>query len=179
MNLILETERLIMREILPSDAEGMFRLDNNANIHKYLGNNPVKTIEESHKYIENIRNQYVQNGTGRFAVLLKETDEFIGWSGIKFITEPENNHVNFYEIGYRLMQEHWGKGYGYESAKAWLDYGFEKMNIKTMYASAHVDNAGSNKILQKIGMLQNGQYYYEDLLCNWYEMENKRFKNED
>ena len=173
MNLILETERLIMREILPSDAEGMFQLDNNANVHKYLGNNPVKTIDESNSYIENIRNQYVQNGIGRFAVLLKETNEFIGWSGIKFITEPENNYVNFYDLGYRLMEDHWGKGYGYESAKAWLDYGFGKMNIKTMYASAHVDNAGSNKILQKIGMIKTEQYYYEDLLCNWYELENE------
>lgn len=179
MNLILETERLLLRPLDYSDAEGMFRLDSNPKVHEYLGNKPVKSIEESNHYIENIRNQYVQNGTGRFAIVLKDTNEFIGWSGIKFITEPENNHVNFYDLGYRLIEEHWGKGYGYESAKAWLDYGFEKMNIKTMYASAHVDNAGSNKILQKIGMLQAGQYYYEDLLCNWYELENKRFKNED
>ena len=172
MNLILETDRLLLRPLDFSDAEGMFRLDSNANVHKYLGNNPVKSIEESNHYIENIRNQYLQNGTGRFAVILKDTNEFIGWCGIKFITEPENNHVNFYEIGYRLMEEHWGKGYGYESAKAWLDYGFEKMNIKTIYASAHLDNVGSNRILRKIGMLQTEQYYYENLLCNWYEMEN-------
>jgi ribosomal-protein-alanine N-acetyltransferase len=172
MNLILETDRLLLRPLDFSDAEGMFRLDSNANVHKYLGNNPVKSIEESNHYIENIRNQYLQNGTGRFAVILKDTNEFIGWCGIKFITEPENNHVNFYEIGYRLMEEHWGKGYGYESAKAWLDYGFEKMNIKTIYASAHADNVRSNRILRKIGMLQTEQYYYENLLCNWYEMEN-------
>ena len=172
MNLILETDRLLLRPLDFSDAEGMFRLDSNANVHKYLGNNPVKSIEESNQDIENIRNQYLQNGIGRFAVILKDTHEFIGWCGIKFITEPENNHVNFYEIGYRLMEEHWEKGYGYESAKAWLDYGFEKMNIKTIYASAHANNVRSNRILRKIGMLQTEQYYYENLLCNWYEMEN-------
>ena len=172
MNLILETDRLLLRPLDFSDAEGMFRLDSNANVHKYLGNNPVKSIEESNHYIENVRNQYLQNGTGRFAVILKDTHEFICWCGIKFITEPENNHVNFYEIGYRLTEKHWGKGYGYESAKAWLDYGFEKMNIKTIYASAHADNVRSNRILRKIGMLQTEQYYYENLLCNWYEMEN-------
>ena len=172
MNLILETDRLLLRPLDFSDAEGMFRLDSNANVHKYLGNNPVKSIEESNHYIENVRNQYLQNGTGRFAVILKDTHDFIGWCGIKFITEPENNHVNFYEIGYRLTEKHWGKGYGYESAKAWLDYGFEKMNIKTIYASAHADNVRSNRILRKIGMLQTEQYYYENLLCNWYEMEN-------
>jgi len=47
MNIYVETERLILREILPIDVEGMFELDSNPIVHKYLGNKPVKTIEES------------------------------------------------------------------------------------------------------------------------------------
>lgn len=172
MDLTIETDRLILRPILLSDAEAMFELDNNPNVHLYLGNNPVKSIDECYVYIESIRNQYLQNGTGRFAVVLKETNEFMGWSGIKFITEPENNHVNFYDLGYRLQEKHWGKGYAFESAKTWLAYGFTTMNIPKMYASAHIENSGSNKILQKIGMIQKGQFFYEDLPCNWYELDN-------
>ena len=176
MNLILETQRLVLREIRLSDAEALFALDCNPNVHHYLGNNPVTSIEQVYQYIESIRNQYIQNGTGRFAIILKESNEFIGWCGIKFITEPENNHVNFYDLGYRIQEEYWRKGYALESVLAWLDYGFTKMNIKTMYASAHIDNVGSNTILQKIGMQQNGQYRYDDLLCNWYVLENSNFK---
>jgi len=41
-----------------------------------------------------------------------------------------------------------------------------------MYASAHIDNAGSNRILRKIGMLLTEQYHYDGLLCNWYELDN-------
>jgi len=176
MDIIIETERLVMRELRPEDAPGMFALDSNPNVHQYLGNNPVQSIEQIHEAIASIRNQYLTRGIGRFAVILKDSNEFIGWSGLKFITEPENNHVNFYDLGYRLQEKHWRKGYALESAIAWLDYGFTQMNIKTMYASAHVDNVGSNAILQKIGMIQNGHFYWDDLLCNWYELENKNFK---
>ncbi|MEO8517124.1 MAG: GNAT family N-acetyltransferase [Flavobacterium sp.] len=173
MNILIETDRLILRPIVPSDVEAMFVLDSNPNVNFYLGNNPVKTIEESQAIIEMIRSQYIQNGIGRFAVVLKETNEFIGWCGIKFITEPENNHVNFYEIGYRFQENHWGKGYGFESAKAWMDYAFSTMKVKAMYASAHIDNTGSNKILQKIGLKQNGQYLHDNIPCYWYELENE------
>jgi [ribosomal protein S5]-alanine N-acetyltransferase len=172
MDLIIETERLLLRQLLPSDAEAMFELDGNPNVHRYLGNEPVTSIEQVRGYIKAIRNQYITNGIGRFAVVLKETNEVIGWSGLKFITEYENNYINFYDIGYRIQEKHWKKGYALESAIAWLDYGFKVMKIPIMYGSAHVDNIGSNKILQKIGMNQNGQFYWRDLPCNWYELEN-------
>lgn len=173
MNIIIETERFILRELLPSDDERMFRLDSNPNVHRFLGNNPVISIEESRKYIANIRNQYLENEIGRYAVILKETNEFIGWCGIKYITEPENGHVNFHEIGYRFIEEYWGKGYGYESAKAWLDYGFKTMKIQTIYASANIENSGSRKILEKIGMHQKNEYNWNGMPCIWYELENK------
>lgn len=173
MNITIETKRLILRELLPSDDEGMFRLDSNPNVHEFLGNKPVVSIEESQKYIDFIRKQYVENGIGRYAVILKETNEFIGWCGIKFITEFENNHVNFYEIGYRFIEDYWGYGFGYESAKAWLDYGFKTLKIKTIYASAHIENMGSRRILEKIGMQQKNEFDSEGIKCIWYELENK------
>lgn len=172
MNIQFESERLLYRPIEISDTEALFELDNNPNVHLYLGNHPVTSIDEVLGYIKSIQQQYINNGIGRFAAVLKETNEVIGWAGIKFITEPENNHVNFYDLGYRLQEKHWRKGYALEAAKAWLGYGFNEMNIQKMYASAHVDNLGSNTILQRIGMQQNGQFYWEDLLCNWYELEN-------
>jgi RimJ/RimL family protein N-acetyltransferase len=72
------------------------------------------------------------------------------WLGrIKFNQELENDHLNFYEIGYRLREDFGGKGYGYEVAKAWLYFGFIKMNIQTIYASAHIKILGSRRILEK------------------------------
>jgi ribosomal-protein-alanine N-acetyltransferase len=174
MNAIIETERLILRELVLSDAEAMFLWESNPNVHQYLGNNPISTIEETIKYIENIRNQYLKNGIGRYAVVLKESNEVIGWAGIKFITEPENDHVNFHEIGYRLHENHWGKGYGFEVAKAWLDFGFNEMNIPKMYASVNKKNIASRKILEKIGLQITSEFYWNEIPCYWLELENNR-----
>jgi ribosomal-protein-alanine N-acetyltransferase len=169
----IETERLFLRPFLASDNEAMFAMDSNPNVHQYLGNKPVTTIEQCDQYIKAIQKQYQDNGIGRFVVQIKDTQEIIGWAGLKFITEPENNHVNFYDIGYRLAEAHWGKGFGYEVAKAWLEYAFNEMKISVLYASAHTENKGSNKILQKIGMQQSGHYLHHELPCYWYELEFK------
>lgn len=172
MDLIIETDRLILRELQLSDADALFEMDNNPNVHLYLGNEPVQSIDKVHEYIKSIQNQYIKNGIGRFAVVLKETNEVMGWAGIKFVTESENNQTNFYDIGFRLREKNWRKGYGLEAAMAWLDYGFYQMKIPVLIASAHIDNRGSNAILQKIGMIQKGQYLYDDLPCYWYELKN-------
>lgn len=172
MDLIIETPRLLLRQMLPRDAAALFEMDSNPNVHLYLGNEPVTSIDQVYGYINAIRGQYEKNGIGRFSVVLKESAEVIGWAGIKYITEPENNRVDFYDLGYRLQQKHWRKGYALEAAKAWLDYGFKDMKIPTMIATAHVENAGSNTILQKIGMQKKEQYLHHDLPCNWYEMDN-------
>lgn len=172
MNLIIETERLILREMLPSDAEAMFKLESNPNVVKYLGNKPFKSIDESINLINYVRNQYLNNGIGRFSVVLKETNEMIGWAGIKFVTDIENDRTNFYDLGYRLQEEHWGKGYASEATKAWLDYFFQTMKQPVLVASVNVDNFESNKIVQKFGFQLKSTFYYEDIHCNWYELEN-------
>lgn len=62
MNLILETERLLLSPLELTDAEAMFAMDNNSEVHKYLWQNPTQTIEEAIKTIENVRCQYEKNG---------------------------------------------------------------------------------------------------------------------
>lgn len=166
----IETERLILRKLTASDAEAMFALDSNPNVHQYLGNKPIASIEESREHIKNIQIQYIQNGIGRFAVILKATNEFIGWAGLKFITEPINGYLNFYDIGYRFIEDHWGKGYGYEAAKAWLDYGFNQLNIQKICAYADIENKGSIKILKKIGLQAISEFDDEGTPSVWLEL---------
>jgi [ribosomal protein S5]-alanine N-acetyltransferase len=178
MDLILETERLILREMLPTDAEAMFRLDSNPNVVRYLGNKPFKSIDESINLIKYVRKQYTDNGIGRFAVVLKETDEMIGWAGIKFVTDIENDRTNFYDLGYRLLEEHWGKGYASEATKAWLDYFFQTMKLPVLVANINVNNLESNKIVKKFGFQIISTFYYEDIHCNWCELKKEDYLKE-
>jgi RimJ/RimL family protein N-acetyltransferase len=176
MNLILETDRLILRELKSSDAEAFFAMDHNPKVHQYLWNKPVQKIEETIEVITFVRQQYVDNGIGRFAIILKQTNEFIGWAGLKYNTEEVNHKINFYDIGYRLDEKFWGKGYASEASFAWLKYAFETMNIKTIEAAAHAENVASNRILQKMGMQMTEQYLEDAISWNWYQLENENYK---
>jgi len=168
----LETERLILRELLSTDDLGMFALDSDPAVHRFVGKKPVKHINESRLMIKNIRDQYVVNGIGRWAVVLKETNEFIGWSGIKLITDSINNHQNFYEIGYRFIQKHWGKGYATEAGLAFVAFAFNEMKVDVLYAYADNDNFNSRHILEKLGMQFVNSFEYEGEEEVWYEMKN-------
>jgi RimJ/RimL family protein N-acetyltransferase len=75
-----------------------------------------------------------------------------------------------------LDEKFWGKGYASEATFAWLNYAFETMNIKTIEAAAHTDNAASNRILQKIGMQLTDQYLEDEVSWNWYQLENANFR---
>lgn len=176
MSLILETNRLIMRELVPSDATSMFELDGNPEVMKYLGGETMQSASEMVPVIEYIRSQYIEKGIGRYAVILKETDEFIGWSGIKYVVEPENNFVNFYDLGYRFIERYWGKGYGYEAALPWIDFAFDVIKIDKLNADAHLQNIGSNRILQKLGFKFVNKYEYDGYPFNWYELQNPNLK---
>ncbi|TDO71573.1 RimJ/RimL family protein N-acetyltransferase [Flavobacterium chryseum] len=168
----IETERLILRELLLSDADGMFELDSNPNVHIFLGKKPVRTIEESVEQIKNIQQQYEDFGIGRWAVILKETNEFLGWSGIKFITNEINKHKDFYEIGYRFIEKHWGKGYASEAAIDFVDYAFTEMKVDKLYAYADEGNENSRKVLEKLGFHYVNSFEYENELEVWYELKN-------
>jgi len=163
----IETNRLILRPITIEDAQDLFELDSNPKVHIFLGNKPVKTIEESEAIIANVLNQYQNNGVGRLAMIEKSTNQFIGWSGLKY-EENLRKEFNYYDLGYRLKEQFWGKGYATEAALASLDYGFKDLKLKEIGATADINHIASNTILKKIGMQHSGAFEFEDDLCNWY-----------
>ncbi len=174
MNLIIETERLLLRPFEKSDAEALFEMDKNMNVHQYLWQKPVENIDEVYAYIEMVQKQYAERGIGRFSTILKETGELIGWTGIKFVNEqPENGNINFYDYGYRINEKFWNKGYASEATKAWLNYGFNEMKIEKMNAYTHAENGASNHILEKYGMKFMEDYLDEDgIKWKWWQMNN-------
>lgn len=178
MKYYLETERLILREVSDDDLESIFELDSNPEVHKYLGNKPITKKEQAQTYIDSIKSQYIERGIGRFAVIEKSSGEFIGWSGLKFNTgekESFGNKKDFYDIGYRLIERFWGKGYAYESALAILDFGFKELKLETIVGTAETENIASNKILKKIGLQYTETFPYENIMLHWYELKKQDY----
>lgn len=174
MDLFFETKRLILRPLELSDAQEMFDMNKNPNVHKYLWQTPEKAIDESIKVIEYVQKQYSENNIGRFATILKETGDFVGWTGIKFVNDHiENGNTNFYDYGYRLNEKFWNKGFATEASVFWLDYGFNQLKIDKMNAYTHSENGASNHVLQKVGMNFMEDYLDKDnVYWKWWQMEN-------
>jgi RimJ/RimL family protein N-acetyltransferase len=168
----LETPRLILRELLSTDDEGIFRLDSDPEVHRYVGQKPIKTIEQARQVIDYIRAQYESNGIGRWAVIEKESNDFIGWAGLKLMKELINDHVDHYDLGYRLIRQYWGRGYATEAARATLQYAWEVMHLPDVYAIANIDNIASNQVLTKVGLKSQNTFEHDGEPHVWYEMNN-------
>jgi len=172
----LETNRLIMRPFEETDAEGLFLLDSNPEVMKYVGGVVSTEIEQSRQMIEFIQNQYKENGVGRLAVIEKSSNILIGWSGLKYLTKEINGMKNVYELGYRFLPKYWGKGYATETAIAALSYAFNEIKTDIVYAMAVTENAGSNHVLRKLGFEELGTFLDDGDLCYWYKLEKKNYK---
>ena len=136
MKIITQTERLYLREFTKVDGIHFYEMNNDPEVVKYTGNGPFKNIDHATEFIINYKD-YQKNNMGRWAVCLKETDEFLGWCGLKY--HPKDNMV---EVGYRFYKKHWNKGYATESAKSSIEYGFKVLYLKEIYAHAHINNLG-------------------------------------
>lgn len=176
MKTAIETERLLLRPLLATDSEPFFVMDSDPRVQRFVGNKPVTEIAQIHGAIKSIQQQYKDFGVGRWAVILKETNEFIGWSGLKFITESINGHKDFYEIGYRFIPKHWGKGYATEAGNAFIDYGFNELNVDAIYAYADKGNSDSHHVLEKLGMQYVNAFHHEGDDEVWYQIENPNKK---
>ena len=164
---MIETKRLLIRKFESKDFKQLYNLDSNPLVHKYLYNSPMKSYAEAKEYIQAQSNQYENYGVGRLAVLDKKNN-FIGWAGLKFSDLMINNKTNFYDLGYRLKPNQWGKGIATEASKAILDY---YKNLKNICGIASVENIASNKVLIKSGFFYVNKFIdpINGKFDNWYE----------
>lgn len=174
--MIIETERLYFRALLETDVNGIFDLDTDPEVHQYLGRSPIKTVEQAKDVIKFIRQQYIDNGIGRLAIIEKETNDFVGWGGFKLITSLTNGRKDYHDLGYRFLKKSWGKGYATESSKAAVEYAFNELMLPVIYAMADIDNLQSRKVLKKCGFIEKELFDYDLVPHYWYEFYNPKSK---
>jgi RimJ/RimL family protein N-acetyltransferase len=145
MSILIKTKRLYLREFQLSDDKSMFNLNADWDVIKYTGDPPFDSIEQAHNFIMNY-SEYRRSGFGRWAVIQKEDDEFIGWCGLK------RNEQELVDIGFRFFKKYWGQGFATESAKICLKYGFEQLDLKEIIGRAADENLASIHVLKKLGM---------------------------
>lgn len=147
MIVIFETPRLILRQFTEVDAPLILALNSDPEIVKYVHEPTLQTEAQAEKILLDIILPQYKNNLGRWAIHTKDNMDFIGWCGLKY--RPELDEI---DLGYRLMQNAWGKGFATEAAQHSLEHGFTKLNLKLITGRAHIENIASIKVLEKIGM---------------------------
>lgn len=145
---ILETERLLLREITTDDAAFLLRLLNEPSFISNIGDRNVRTIEDAKRYALNGPiASYEQHGFGLYLVVLKETGEAMGICGL-----VKREVFADADIGYAFLPEYWGKGYAIEATAATKGYAFGQLGQRRLLAIVNPENESSIKLLKKLGL---------------------------
>jgi RimJ/RimL family protein N-acetyltransferase len=145
---VLETERLILREFDEEDAAVFYVLGSDPAIIRFTGDPGLTSLEHAREVLRSHPLADYQNyGFGRWACVHKETGSVIGFAGLKFLDDLKE-----VDIGYRLLPAHWGLGLATEAARAVLDYGFRKLHLEEIIGLADPANVASVRVLEKLGL---------------------------
>lgn len=149
---VLESERLVLRRLLPEDAVVMFRCMSDPAVRAFTELNPGKLLfpgrlyryfEESYRLMRDLH----------FAVIRKAEGDWIGLCSLQH-WDLERQTAR---LGYLIAPAHWNQGYATESAARVLDFAFETLGLDCVEARCSPDNPASERVLRKCGLREAGR----------------------
>jgi ribosomal-protein-alanine N-acetyltransferase len=148
MKVILETDRLLLREYVEEDAEALFKLNSDPKVLRFLPDERLLNVEQARQIlIDHPIADYRKYGFGRGACILKSTGEQIGFAGLKYLEE-----LGEVDVAFRLMPTHWGQGLATEASLASVRFGFADLGLKRIIGLVTPENIASVRVLEKTGL---------------------------
>ena len=148
----LETERLMLRRIWPSDLEDVNEYSADPAVPRFLLWSPHGSKKQTAQYLRIVDRKYKKSEFYDWGVVYKETGKLIGTCGFTSFDVVNNSA----EIGYVLNSSFWGKGLGSEAARAVITFGFEALGLNRIEAIFMPENNSSRRVLEKCGMVREG-----------------------
>ena len=146
-DVILETDRLRLRQLSPNDAPFIFQLVNEPSFIENIGDRNVRSEEDAVRYIQNgPMASYERYGYGLYKVELRETSTPIGICG-----PLKRETLEYPDIGFAFLPPFWGQGYALESSAAVMNYSREVLGLNNIAAITTPTNEPSIKLLEKLG----------------------------
>jgi len=146
MAVILETERLVLRDIVRADLDVLHRIFSDPESMRYYPG--VKSFDETTAWFEKLAfRSYADHGFGLWAIVEKASGEIIGDCGITLQPTPRGMEP---EIGYHLRREYLGRGYAIEAATACREYGFEKLDLGRIVSIVSPENTPSQRVAARV-----------------------------
>lgn len=153
MGVTIETDELILRELTMDDLQALHLILSDQETMQYY---PAPfELNKTRNWINwNIEN-YSRYGFGLWAVIIKETGQFIGDCGITMQMILDNSVP---EIGYHIDKRFWNKGYATQASKACLRYAFDVAKFDKVYSYQKYTNIPSRRVAEKMGMTLTQEY---------------------
>jgi len=148
---LLTTSRMVLRQLTAADAELLVELDSDpAVMHFITAGRPTPLREIEDDVLPCFLRHYEQyDGYGFWAAQETQTGAFLGWLHLRPATGAPNDEP---ELGYRLRQSAWGKGYATEGAKALVDHAFQQQGAQRVIAETLTVHTGSRRVMEKAGL---------------------------
>lgn len=158
--LILKTERLILRPITIEDAEDIFEYSKLENVGSNAGWKPHENLNETKEIMEQI---FIEK-SDVFGIVLKQTNKLFGSLGL--INDPKRENEKTRMLGYSISENYWGQGYMTEAAKEIIRYGFEELHLDLISAYCYSHNKRSKRVVEKCGFSYEGKLILCEKLYN-------------
>ena len=148
MRVVLETDRLLLREFVKEDAEPFFWLNTDPEVLRYVPDKTLVDIDQARQILlDHPIADYRKHGFGRCACILKSTGENIGFAGLKYLEE-----LGDVDVAFRLMRVYWGSGLATEAAIASVRFGFNDLGLRRIIGLVMPENIASVRVLEKAGL---------------------------
>jgi [ribosomal protein S5]-alanine N-acetyltransferase len=149
---VISTERLRLRRMHTGDADFMLELLNQPSFIRNIGDRGARDLAGARRYItDRVRAAYERHGFGMYVVEQKASGEPLGIAGL-----VKRDSLPDVDIGYALLERHWGCGYAIEAGAAVLRHARDDLGLKRLLAITAPDNQASQALLRKFGMQQDG-----------------------
>jgi RimJ/RimL family protein N-acetyltransferase len=144
---VLETERLWLREMAQEDLDAFSEILGDPETMRFYPH--PYSREETSEAIERALRSYREDGFGKWALVLKDTGEFVGYCGL---TLQDVDGEKLVEVGYVVKKTHWRRGLASEAALACRDYTFDVVGVDRLIALVRLENEPSAGVARKLGM---------------------------
>ncbi|MEZ9140731.1 MULTISPECIES: GNAT family N-acetyltransferase [unclassified Shewanella] len=155
---MITTQRLTLREFTLEDAEFIYQLMNSPLYIKFIGDRNIKNRDDAKTFLSTkLIPSYQLHGYGLYAVIRNEDKALVGMCGL--VNRDGLEHT---DIGFGFLPQYMGMGYGYESARAVMNYANETLSLSPIWAITNLQNTASINLLTKLGLLYQQQILWGD-----------------
>jgi ribosomal-protein-alanine N-acetyltransferase len=160
---ILTTERLVFRPFTPDDFDLLLDLHSDPEVQRYIGG--MFGAEGVRMRLDHYLRDQADRGFSKWKAYLRD-GTFVGRAGVS--TDPENGGV---ELGYSFARAFWGLGLASEAARCVVEWMWRNTDEPRIGAFAVLENAASRRVLEKLGMVFQGERESHGDLCAFYSLE--------